>query len=179
MTAVGGRLEAVGQVAGADHRLADRGQGPLGGEQGLDRDAGALVGRALAEHCSGAPCSRATSAQARPLTAWLWILVSSPMSASGERAEELRGDGEAEHAVAEEGEAPVGLGARSTQEECERACRRSSSGASANSSASGRMLGPSARRALIPYAGTRAQTKSTASPTVSISAASSSLTRIP
>ena len=67
----------------------------------------------------------------------------------------------------------------STQEEWESACRRSSSGASANSSASQAVRSVIGSSAAPPYRGrTRAQTKSTASPTVSISAASSSLTRI-
>ena len=90
------------------------------------------------------------------------------------------GDREAEHAVAEEGEAPVGVGAvldpggvgeglpaqlfggvREQLRQRGGGCHRSG------------LHSPPSR------AGARAQTKSTASPTVLISAASSSLTRIP
>ena len=83
---LGGRLEAMVQVAGADHRLADRGERALarpGAPRGRSRPPGRAG--AASRSISGRPSASATSTQARPLTAWPWTLVSLPMSARGKR----------------------------------------------------------------------------------------------
>ena len=104
------------------------------------------------------------------------------MSASGWSPEELRGDDEAEDAVPEKGEAPVcvapplgpggmseGLPAQLFGGALEQLRQGGGAGGHRDSVAA----------SSYEPAGTRAQTKSTASPTVVISAASSSLTLIP
>ena len=58
---------------------------------------------------SGTPSSRPTSAQETPLTAWLWIFVRLSGAELGEALVEVGGDRQREHAVAEVGEALVGL----------------------------------------------------------------------
>ena len=72
----------------------------------------AASGSASSQHLRHTEQSRPTSAQETPLTAWLWILVRPPESMSGKRAKQGRGNREAEHAVAEEGEPLVGLDPR-------------------------------------------------------------------
>ena len=103
-----GALVPVGLVAGADHRLADRGQGALGSEQGVDGDAVPLVRDLFGEELrkahlasdfgAGAPADRLVE----DLGELTDVGVRMPL-------EEERGHREAEDAVSEEREPPVGV----------------------------------------------------------------------
>src|SRR5918995_4625478 len=101
--------ETVLEVAGADHRLAHRRQRPLGGEQGLDRQAIALRRGVLGEHLRQSQIARhgRTGAAADPLVEDLGELADVRL---GVLREEQGRDREAEDAVAEEREPTVGGG---------------------------------------------------------------------
>ena len=108
---LGGDLEAVVQIAGADHRLADRGQRPLGGEQRLDVDPAVEPSRGrLGEQLGDAELDRDLGAG--PPADRLAVHLRQPADVGARvAAEEVLGERQAEHAVAEEGEPAVGVGA--------------------------------------------------------------------
>src|SRR5215218_722291 len=107
----GGRLEPVVQIAGADHRLADRGEGAFGGEQRIDLDAAVDLPRPrLAKEFGHAERLRHLGAGA-PRDRLPMHLRQPPDVGVRESAEQVLGHREAEDAVAEEGEPPVRVGA--------------------------------------------------------------------
>ena len=106
-----GALEAEGEKAGADQRLGRPRQRALALEQRLGRDPGdSASGLRLAQHLrdpEAAPDLRAGDAADR-----LVVDLGQAARVDGREArEDLRRDGEPEHAVAEEGEPLVGVGA--------------------------------------------------------------------
>src|SRR5262249_50949018 len=103
---LGGPLEAVLHVAGADHGLADGGPRPLGGEQRVDREALPLVRGLTGEHLGKSQLAGhlSTGAAADRLVEDLGELADVGVRM---RAEEQRGDRQAEDAVAEKREPAI------------------------------------------------------------------------
>jgi hypothetical protein len=103
-------LEAEGEQAGADQRLRRLGQRPLATEQDLGRDAGLHVLRlARAQHLRHAQLATdfGTGGAAHRLVVDLGQAAGVDL---GEAVDQVAGDGERQHAVAEVGEPLVGLG---------------------------------------------------------------------
>ncbi len=181
------------QIAGADHRLADRCERPLGGEQRVDVDPALELDRGhLGKQIGDAQLDRDLGAG--PTADRLAVHLRQPADIGARvAAKEVLAERETEDAVAEERKPPVGVGAvidpgrvgqrLATQVVGQRVEKRAQGLRTGGRRADARRLRlprPSLRipRA-TPYAGSFPTTKSTASPTVSIRAASASETLMP
>ena len=108
---LGGCLEAMMEIAGADRRLANGGQSALAGDERLRVDPPLEVDRRHRTQHLGHP-ELLRHLHARPPAHRLPVDLGQPADVrAGKPAEEVLGDGQPEHAVAQEREAPVGVSA--------------------------------------------------------------------